>query len=271
MRPNESERERWNDEARYTVWPKRERLTYDVTPLLLEALAPARGERILDVGSGGGRASLAVADAVGSEGEVVGFDISDGLTRLARERAETAGTRNVRFVVGDAQTDSVDGGPFDAAISQFGVMFFDDPVAAFRNIGGQLRPDGRVVFVCWQPRAANPWYFADAVAEFMPPPPPPVPGVVPPGPFSFGDASRITEILERAGFDDVRVVPRELVVEAPEDAVVDDVQLRSLGIPEERLAEARDAAGAYMSRFRVDEERSRFPLAILIVRAVRAR
>jgi SAM-dependent methyltransferase len=267
MRANEAERERWNDEQRYSIWPKRERLTTQVTPLLLEALAPERGERVLDVGSGGGRAALAVAQVVGPEGSVVGLDISHGLTRLAEERAEAAGIGNVRFVVGDAQTDGVDG-RFDAAMSQFGVMFFDDPVAAFRNIGGQLRPGGRLAFACWQPRAANPWYFFEAVQEFVPPPPPPVPGVVPPGPFSFGDASRTSEILERAGFGDVRVTPRELVAEAPEDSVVDDVQLQALGVPDEQLAEAREAARAYMSRFRIDDERSRFPLAILIVRAL---
>jgi SAM-dependent methyltransferase len=267
MTANESERERWNDERRYTVWPKRERLTNEVTPRLLEALAPVTGERILDVGSGGGRAALAAAEAVGSEGEVVGLDISHGLTRLARERAEAAGIRNARFVVGDAQTERVDRRQFDAVMSQFGVMFFDDPVAAFRNIGGHLRPGGRIAFVCWQPREVNPWFCFDAIAEFVPPPPS-VPGVAAPGPFSLGDAARTTEMLERAGFGDVRVVPLELVVEAPEDSVLDEAQLAFLGVPEERMAAAVAAAQEYMSRFRIDDERSRFPLAISIIQAV---
>ena len=117
---NEAERERWNDERRYAVWPKRERLTSRVTPLLIEVLAPAPGEKVLDVGSGGCKAVLAAAEAMGAEGTVVGLDISEGLSRLARERAQSAGAGNVHFLVGDAQTDRVDGGPFDAAMSQFG-------------------------------------------------------------------------------------------------------------------------------------------------------
>jgi SAM-dependent methyltransferase len=269
MVANESERERWNDEQRYAVWPRRERLTSEVTPLLIEALAPGSGERILDVGSGGGRAAISAAEAVGGGGTVVGLDISHGLTRLARERAEAAGVSNVRFVVGDAQTDRVDGGPFDAAVSQFGVMFFDDPVAAFANIGDQLRPGGRIAFACWQPREANPWFFFDAVAEFVPPPGPPVAGAVPPGPFALGDAARTTDLLERAGLADVRCTPRELVVLAPEDSQLDELQLRLMGVPERELVRAMKAAKAYMSRFRIDDELSRFPLAIQIFRAVR--
>jgi len=266
---NESERERWNDEQRYAVWPKRERLTSEVTPLLIEALAPESGEKILDIGSGGGRSAIAAAALVGGEGTVVGLDISHGLTRLARERAEAAGVGNLRFVVGDAQTDGVDGGPFDAAMSQFGVMFFDDPVAAFANIGDQLRPAGRIAFACWQPREANPWYFFDAIVEFVPEPGPPPASVVPAGPFSLGETVRTTDLLERAGFADVRCMPHRLAVLAPEDSVLDDLQLRLLGVPEGELAPAMEAARAYLRRFRIDDERFRFPLAILIFQALR--
>ena len=67
-----------------------------------------------------------------------------------------AGADNVTFVLADAQTDSFPGAPFDAAISQFGVMFFDDPVAAFANIRAQLRPGGRLAFACWQPLRREP-------------------------------------------------------------------------------------------------------------------
>src|SRR3954469_20864542 len=136
------ERERWNDERRITVWPKREVLTDEVTPLLLAAAAPQQGERIVDIGCGGGRSSLAAARAVGADGAVVGIDVSNGLLQLAEERRQAAGAANLRFVLADAPTDSSPGAPFDAATSQFGVMFFDDPVAAFANIRSQLRPGG---------------------------------------------------------------------------------------------------------------------------------
>ena len=65
---------------------------------------------------------------------MIGVDISDALVRLARTRADEAGAGNVVFVVADAQTDELPGGPFDVATSKFGVMFFADPVGAFTNI-----------------------------------------------------------------------------------------------------------------------------------------
>ena len=68
MGANEHERRRWNDEGWVAVWPKRERLTDAITPYLLDALALRPGERVLDVGSGGGKATIAAARAVGPDG-----------------------------------------------------------------------------------------------------------------------------------------------------------------------------------------------------------
>jgi SAM-dependent methyltransferase len=264
---NEMERERWNDERRTTVWPKRELLTDEVTPLLLAAASPQPGERIVDVGCGGGRSSLAAGRAVGAEGAVVGVDVSRGLLRLAEERRQSAGAANLSFVLADAQTDSFPGGPFDAAISQFGVMFFDDPVAAFANIRSQLRPGGRLAFACWQPLHANPWFFLDAVSPFVPPAPPPEPGSVATGPFVLADPVRTTAILEDAGFARVAHEAHELEAEAPEDSVLDDLQLSSLRVPEERLGEARAAAREHLAQFRISEGRWRFPIAFFIFTA----
>ena len=90
---NEAERRRWND-ARWTaVWPKRERLTDAVTAYVLDAAALQPGERVLDVGSGGGKTSIAAARAVGPTGAVVGADISTPLRALAERRAVESGCR----------------------------------------------------------------------------------------------------------------------------------------------------------------------------------
>ena len=269
VRANESERERWNDERRYSAWPRRERLTDAVTPLLLAAVDPKPGERIADIGSGGGRSAFAAGEAVGPGGTVVGIDISEGLLRLAGERKAALGADNVTFVLADAQTDPFPGAPFDAAMSQFGVMFFDDPAAAFGNIGAQLRPGGRLAFACWQPLEANRWYFLDAVAEFIPPAPPPEPARVSTGPFSLADVEATTRLLERAGFARVRCTQHELDAEAPEDAVLDDLQLSTMGVPPERLPHAMAAARTYLSRFRIDDELLRLPIAFLIFTASR--
>jgi SAM-dependent methyltransferase len=266
-RANASERERWNDERRYSAWPKRERLTDAVTPLLLDAVAATAGERIVDIGAGGGRSALAAARMVGPEGAVVGIDISEGLLRLAGERKAAAGADNVRFVLADAQTDSFPGAPFDGAMSQFGVMFFDNPTAAFANIRSQLRPGGRIAFACWQALAANRWYFHEAVAEFVPPAPTPDPAQMPPGPFSLAAVERTTQILERAGFVEIRDVQHELDADAPEDTVLDELQLTAMGVPPERVPEAMAAAQTYLNRFRIDGGLLRFPIAFVIFSA----
>jgi len=204
---NPAERRRWNDAQWVAVWPKRERFTDAVTPELLDALALAPGEHVLDVGCGGGNATIAAARRVGATGAAVGADISAGLVELARTRAGDAGVGNVTFEVVDMQHDQLADAPFDAAMSQFGVMFFDEPTIAFTNIAHQLREGGRLAFACWQPPDRNPWFFALALAPFLTPPPPPAAGKAPTGPFALGDPEYTTGVLRAAGFSAIERTP----------------------------------------------------------------
>ena len=267
---NRFERTRWNDDRWTAAWPKRERLTGRVTSYLLEAIAPRPGEAVLDVGCGGGRTTIALAEAVGERGRVVGADISAQLAALARERAARAGVGNVRFEVLDVQTDPVPGAPFDAAASQFGVMFFEDPVAAFANVRAHLAPGGRLVFACWQELERNPWFFGPAVAEFVPPPPELAPGAHPTGAFALADAQETRAILERAGFGSITRDAHELEVDVPQDAVFDDSQLVLMGIAEADRAAAKSAAVNYLSRFAIGGGLMRFPLAFQLFGAATA-
>ena len=267
MTTNELERQRWNDERWAALWPKRERLTDAVSAFVLDAAAPAPGERVLDVGCGGGKTALAAALAVGPEGAVVGADISAPLTELATRRAAEAGAANVSFRVLDMQTDAVGGEAFDVALSQFGVMFFDEPVTAFANIRAHLRPGGRIAFACWQAGERNPWFFAPAIAELLPAPPAPAPGKAPTGPFALADPERTSEILRSAGFLDVHCTPHELAIEAPPDSVVDEAQLAFMGVPAEKLESAQVAVAAHMAQFALSPTLSRLPLAFQVFRA----
>lgn len=237
------------------------------SPVLLEALALQPGEQVLDIGCGGGNATLRAAEVVGREGAVVGADISVPLTDLASRRAVEAGAKNISFQVVDMQTHHVAGGPFDVAMSQFGVMFFDEPEKALTNIRSHLSVEGRIGFACWQAVDKNPWFFAEALVGIAPPPPTPEPGKSPTGPFALADADRVRAILEEAGFVHVSLDTHQLSVDAPEDAVVDDAQLLFMGVPEERMGKARVAVGSYMSQFRLSSGLSRFPLAFHVVTA----
>jgi SAM-dependent methyltransferase len=264
---NEAERARWNDDDWTRVWPKRERLTDTVTSALLEAAAPAAGERALDIGCGGGRTTVAVAHAVAPDGHVVGADVSEQLLRLAETRARGEHAFNVSFHRLDVQTDPIPEGPFDLALSQFGVMFFDEPVVAFSNVRGRLRPGGRFVFACWRETDRNPWFPGHAAAPFMPPPPEPAPGKSRTGPFTLADFDRTKGILEAAGFERVERTTHDQEIDVPLGSLYDEVQLHFLGVPDERIAEAAGAVGDYLQQFATGGEELRVPIAFQIVSA----
>ena len=264
---NQAERKRWNDPIWSEFWPKRERFTESVTPLLLRALGLKPGERVLDIGCGGGPATIAAAAAVGSAGGAVGADISLPLIELARSRAAAAGIKNVSFQIKDVQQDRIDEGPFDVAMSQFGVMFFDEPKTAFANIRMHLAPAGRLGFACWQSTAKNPWFIGPALKEFVPPPPEPAPGKSPTGPFVFADTDYVRGILDGAGFAEISVALHEYAIEAPDNAIIDDAQLVFLGVPAEKMPQARAAVDRHMTRFRRASGLCRYPLAVQIFTA----
>jgi SAM-dependent methyltransferase len=205
---NEAQIAFWN-EAGGMLWAaEHERLDRQIRTLGeegLRVLAARPGEQVLDIGCGTGRTSMALADAVGRTGHVVGVDVSRPMLALA----EAAGARvpQLRFIAGDAQTFPFDEGGFDAAFSRFGVMFFADPVAAFANIRRALRPGGRMTFVCWQPLQLNDWMRIplEAALPLLPPMPPPDPHA--PGPFAFADGERVRAILAQAGFEGIDLRP----------------------------------------------------------------
>jgi SAM-dependent methyltransferase len=267
---NEAERHRWNDDRWTQSWPQREVLTSGATALLVEALAPHPAERILDIGSGGGGLTLAVADKVGPRGLAVGVDVSRSLSDLARQRGSGFSVVNTRFVVADMQTEDVAGGPFDAAVSQFGVMFFDEPVSAFTNIRTHLRPGGRLAFACWCPVEDNPWHTAVALRPFVPAPPVAAAGKSLTGPFTLGDRGRTESILRDAGFAAIDCTRHQLVVEAPLSGVYDQSLLGMMGVKPEHTAEAHTTVLEYLSRFRDGSGHYRFPLSFQIITAVSA-
>jgi SAM-dependent methyltransferase len=263
---NEAERRRWNDQAWAAAWPKRERLTMAVTDVLLRQSRLQAGENVLDIGTGGGVAALAAARIVG-DGTVVGVDISEPLIELARTRGESMGANHVSFAVADVQVESVPGAPFDVAISQFGVMFFDEPETAFSNIRRQLKSGGRLGFACWRAPDLNPWFPGAALAGIAPPPPPPAPGKSPTGPFTLSDAQHAAALLEASGWREINGTSHELVVTVDLDAIIDDEALGFFGIPEDLLTAAWEALNRQFAPLRRDDGRIDVPLAFQVFTA----
>jgi SAM-dependent methyltransferase len=265
---NEAQRRQWNDGVRLSAWRHREPLTAAVTAMLLRHTALKSGEKVLDIGTGGGRSAIAAARQVGPDGEAIGADISEPLVALARQRAADAAVANARFVVADVQTAALDGRPFDAAMSQFGVMFFDKSVAAFANVRAQMRSGGRLGFVCWQSLADNPWFTAVWLQPFFPPVPPPGPGKNATGPFTLADPEHTAGILAAAGWSDVDRTPyRQTVTLEPEVLLDSDEYLSYLGVADDRLAEARAVSEEHLAPLRRNDGRFDAPLAFQVFTA----
>ena len=206
MSANRLQSEAWNG-SESTHWvdhaDRYDRQLAPFSDAMLEQVQLESHHSVLDVGCGCGAMTLTVARDVGA---VVGADISTPLLAIARDRARAASVENAEFVVADAQTHPFAEGFFDLVVSQFGLMFFDDPVSAFANLRRALAPGGRAVFVCWQGLEANEWVsvIGAAVAEYASFAE--IGGLGGgPGMFALSDSDETTAVLEAAGYTHIEV------------------------------------------------------------------
>lgn len=170
---------------------------------LLDAARIGAEDRVLDIGCGTGTLTRRAARQA-HRGQAVGIDLSAAMLDTARTLADWHPLPNARFERGDAQVHPFPAATFDVAISHFGTMFFDDPVAAFANIGRALRPGGRVAFVCPQAMELCEWYVAPLTALLGHPP---TPHLAPSRMFSLATPAAIGDVLGPAGFDAIRTTP----------------------------------------------------------------
>jgi SAM-dependent methyltransferase len=200
------------DGAKGDLWVRRQRENDAFLEPFGTAALSAAGvmpdEIVIDVGCGCGATTLALARAVGPTGRVVAIDISAAMLAVARERIARAGfEERVTFVCADATVHPFEAGAADVLYSRFGVMFFNDPVAAFRNFRRAMKPDGRLAFVCWQSDRDNAWKSVpyDAALTVLPAPLPRDPEA--PGGSSFASVERVNRILDAAGWRRVALAP----------------------------------------------------------------
>ena len=172
--------------------------------VLRRAVGVQLHDHVLDIGCGTGQTTREAARTA-QAGSAFGVDVSAPAIERARELARADGLRNVTFEHANAQVHRFPPERFDLAISRFGTMFFDDPVAAFANIRRALRPAGRLVMMVWQAHQRNEWDVAIdqslGAAE----------GLIAlpsggPDPFSLADPPTVKEILQAAGFAGVAFI-----------------------------------------------------------------
>lgn len=206
--PNAGQVELWDGQMGQRWVADQERLDRFLAPFaraVLDLASPRPGEEVLDIGCGCGATVLEAARRMDGSGAILGVDLSRAMLARAAERADAlSGPKpEIRFQAADAQTVPLGEGRFDLAQSRFGVMFFADPVTAFRNVRRALNPNGRLAFACWRGTDENPWIKLPLRIAFQHVAPPPPPGPEEPGPFSFADPDRVRRILDGAGFRSV--------------------------------------------------------------------
>jgi SAM-dependent methyltransferase len=173
----------------------------------LRVVAPAAGERALDIGCGFGDTAQQLAQLVGPEGSVLGVDAAPRFIETAREEAAQAGVDNVRFEVVDVEAHTFEE-QFDFAFSRMGTMFFANPVAALRNVRKALVPGGRLAMVVWRSKVENEgFYRSQQITErFVTKPEEYDEPTCGPGPFSMGNADTTSGILVSAGFENISLL-----------------------------------------------------------------
>ena len=222
---NREQLEYWNGEAGER-WAQKDdmmsRLLQPVAEALLDHASVSSCRSAIDVGCGGGSQSLLLAQRLGAGAQVLGVDISAPLLEVARKR-KPAGVGDfaaLDFLQADASSHAFKPDAFDLLFSRFGVMFFDDPEAAFSNMRSAMREGGRLAFCCWKSLEKNPWVYLSLQAALRHVPAPESQDPHAPGPFAFADPARLESILSAAGFNNIDIAHHKLTLRWGEAATL---------------------------------------------------
>jgi SAM-dependent methyltransferase len=219
---NDEQARLWNGPSGHAWVENQELLDQLYKPfedLLVQVASATPRRAVLDVGCGAGATTLAIARGMDGAAACVGVDISEPLIAAARSRAEREQTP-ATFICANAQTYAFEPATFDLIVSRFGVMFFDDPVAAFANLRHAVRDGGELQVIAWRSAASNPFMTTaeGAAAPLLSNLPPRRPNA--PGQFAFADERRVHAILEESGWADIEPHPIDVACTLAESELV---------------------------------------------------
>lgn len=215
MNSNEEQKDYWTNSAG-KLWVK-DKVEKDnmLEPLGNYALSKfniIEGMNVLDIGCGTGITSTQIAKKINNIGYVTGLDLSETMINEAIKYSEKLGIKNINFAVKDIQNEELKILEYDAAFSRFGVMFFSNPIMAFKNIYSALKKNGILTFICWQSQKENLWYNSglEIVKKYIDVP---LPKENSPGPFAYADKSYIHNILTNSDYKDIEFYSYEKDIE----------------------------------------------------------
>ena len=207
-----------------------------------------KDDRVLDIGCGGGITSFEASKLVGQNGYVIGADISEILLDLAKRKYSNI--KNLEFKYCDVQNYEFEKKSFSKVISRFGVMFFENPIKAFKNINDSIQNGGSLNFVCWTNVMENEFFTAAAniIIKYLNRDFPEISRA--PGPFAFSEEEYVKQILEASAFKNVKVEKVYSLISTNDSAAKDGDLLFNIGLagrllseeslPEEKLSIIRD-------------------------------
>jgi ubiquinone/menaquinone biosynthesis C-methylase UbiE len=232
-------------------------------PVLCEAAGVRKNQRVLDVGCGTGALTLAAAEAVGPGGEVSGIDPNPEMLAVARRKTSTIDWRD-----GRAEALPFRDASFDAVLSQFAMMFFDDPAAGLREMRRVLRPRGSIAVAVCDAVERSPGYaalaalldrlFGQRVGDAFR------------APFALGNAARLRALCDAAGLDGASITARDGTVRfASIDALVSTERACAwtLGglLDEAQFERLRTEAQSVLRPFRSSDGAVAFPMPALLI------
>ncbi len=214
----------WNEKL-VTYWLKYDneinRKFINITNTLFSNINIKENSKILDIGCGSGNISKIISEKVGRKGEVLGIDISKPMLKLFNKT--TKDIKNIRSMQIDIQKYIFEKKLFNYAISRFGVMFFENPYLAFKNIYTSLKKGGFLTFVCWTDISYNDFFTLPALAVTR------ITGIkrpritTKPGPFAFSNDNYLYKILKKNNYKNINIKTVKTLL--PADNIDIDVEI----------------------------------------------
>ena len=194
-----------------------------------------KNDKVLDIGCGGGITSFEASKLAGKDGYVLGADISEILLNLAKKNFSNI--KNLEFQYCDVQNYNFENNFFNKVISRFGVMFFENPIVAFKNIYNSIQNGGSLHFVCWTNVLENEFFTvaANIIIKHLNREFPKVTRT--PGPFAFSETKYVKQILNASGFENIKVDKVYTSLSTNDDAEKDGELLFNIGLAGKMLSE----------------------------------